>query len=86
MRKGDTGSVRGVPGSENDLQPLVENAILHGLEGCENGYICIYAGREGDVLNISITDNGCGMSPEILAWINSPEPEKRDGTWGFIIL
>ena len=64
------------------LQPLVENAILHGLEGCENGYICIYAGREGDVLNISITDNGCGMSPEILAWINSPEPEKRDGHLG----
>ena len=64
------------------LQPLVENAILHGLEGCENGYICIYAGREGDVLNISITDNGCGMSPEILAWINSPEPEKREGHLG----
>ena len=60
----------------------MENAILHGLEGCENGYICIYAGREGDVLNISITDNGCGMSPEILAWINSPEPEKRDGHLG----
>ena len=35
-----------------------------------------------DVLNISITDNGCGMSPEILAWINSPEPEKRDGHLG----
>lgn len=64
------------------LQPLVENAILHGLEGCENGYICIYAGREGDVLNISITDDGRGMSPEILAWINSPEPEKRDGHLG----
>ena len=60
------------------LQPLVENAIIHGLEGCENGYICIYAGREGDVLNISITDDGRGMSPEILAWINSPEPEKRE--------
>ena len=64
------------------LQPLVENAIIHGLEGCENGYICIYAGREGDVLNISITDDGRGMSPEILAWINSPEPEKRDGHLG----
>ena len=64
------------------LQPLVENAIIHGLEGCENGYICIYAGREGDVLNISITDDGRGMSPEILAWINSPEPEKREGHLG----
>lgn len=64
------------------LQPLVENAIIHGLEGCENGYICIYAGREGDTLNISITDDGRGMSPEILAWINSPEPEKREGHLG----
>ena len=53
------------------LQPLVENAILHGLEGCENGYICIYAGREGDVLNISITDNGCGMSPAQLQYVHS---------------
>lgn len=64
------------------LQPLVENAIIHGLEGCESGYICIYAGREGDILNISITDDGRGMSPEILAWINSPEPQKRDGHLG----
>ena len=64
------------------LQPLVENAIIHGLEGCENGYICIYAGREGDTLNISITDDGRGMSPEILTWINSPEPEKREGHLG----
>ena len=64
------------------LQPLVENAIIHGLEGCENGYICIYAGREGDTLNISITDDGRGMSPEILAWINSLEPEKREGHLG----
>lgn len=45
------------------LQPLVENAIIHGLEGCENGYICIYAGREGDVLNISITDDGPWHEP-----------------------
>lgn len=40
------------------------------------------AGQDQQDLNISITDDGRGMSPEILAWINSPEPKKRDGHLG----
>ena len=39
------------------LQPLVENAIIHGLDGCENGYICIFADQKDGVLSISITDD-----------------------------
>ena len=69
------------------LQPLVENAILHGLDGYEHGYICIYAttfkntaGTE--ILRVSVTDDGCGINPEMMDWINSPGPQKRQGHLG----
>lgn len=64
------------------LQPLVENAIIHGLDGCDNGYICIYAAQKDGVLSISVTDDGCGMSADMVDWINSPAPAKRDGHLG----
>lgn len=64
------------------LQPLVENAILHGLESCPRGYICIYARSENSTLNISVTDDGGGMNEEMLAWVNNPNPPKRDGHLG----
>lgn len=64
------------------LQPLVENAILHGLDGCENGYICIYGAQKDGILRISVTDDGCGMPREMVEWINSPNPVKRAGHLG----
>ena len=64
------------------LQPLVENAIIHGLDGCANGYICIYAAQKDRILRISVTDDGCGMGQEMLDWMNSPNPAKRDGHLG----
>ena len=64
------------------LQPLVENAIIHGLDGCANGYICIYAAQKDGILRISVTDDGCGMGQEMLDWMNSPNPAKRDGHLG----
>lgn len=68
------------------LQPLVENAIIHGLDGCEHGYICVFADTgmwgETEVLQISVTDDGSGISDEMLAWINSPDPAKRPGHLG----
>lgn len=68
------------------LQPLVENAIIHGLDGCEHGYICIFAdaGMRGgtEVLQLSVTDDGCGIGDGMLAWMNSPDPVKRPGHLG----
>ena len=64
------------------LKPLVENAIIHGLDGCANGYICIYAAQKDGILRISVTDDGCGMGQEMLDWMNSPNPAKRDGHLG----
>lgn len=53
------------------LQPIVENAILHGLEEVESGgMIKVSITREtegGDALAIAITDNGCGMDGRALA-------------------
>ena len=51
------------------LQPLVENAIFHGIEPKGSGNILIHASFEtSDTPNngicIKVTDNGVGMSPE----------------------
>ena len=45
------------------LQPIVENAFLHGLSRREeNGRILLRIWLEGDVLRISVADNGVGMT------------------------
>lgn len=47
------------------IQPFVENSILHGFEGRENGgMIRIKGGIDGSRFRLSIEDNGCGMSRE----------------------
>jgi sensor histidine kinase YesM len=44
------------------LQPLVENAIIHGLEPkVDGGHITIRAARAGDTLSISVADTGLGL-------------------------
>lgn len=49
------------------LQPLVENAIIHGLEPCgRKGTVWICAMTDGENIRIEITDNGQGMSEEEL--------------------
>ena len=48
------------------LQPIVENSILHGLEGKhEGGRITINGGRNGEILKIEVVDNGCGMDADM---------------------
>ena len=47
------------------LQPIVENAIIHGLEKKANGgQIQVYGRRKEEVAEIVIEDNGVGMSQE----------------------
>lgn len=53
------------------LQPLVENAIIHGLAKKRAGKICISISATATDLKITICDDGCGMSPEKLASIQS---------------
>jgi two-component system sensor histidine kinase LytS len=49
------------------IQPLVENAIRHGLLGRkQGGLVCVSAALENGQLCVEITDNGVGMSEETL--------------------
>lgn len=53
------------------LQPVVENAILHGLEGrARDGVLFIGAAVDQGELVITVRDNGVGISPDRLASIN----------------
>lgn len=53
------------------LQPLVENAIFHGLETKSGlGTLFLGARREGDRLLLSVRDDGVGIPPERLAEIH----------------
>ncbi|QDP39824.1 sensor histidine kinase [Radiobacillus deserti] len=53
------------------IQPLVENAVLHGLEGIEdNGFIYIQIAQEEHFLNIEVVDNGIGIELHKLNRIN----------------
>jgi sensor histidine kinase YesM len=50
------------------LQPLVENSIRHGLEpSVSGGEIHIEAQREGDVLTVTVQDNGVGCTVAVNA-------------------
>jgi sensor histidine kinase YesM len=47
------------------LQPLVENAVVHGLKDLEEGGDVIVSARlDGDTLRLSVSDSGRGMKKE----------------------
>lgn len=48
------------------LQPIVENAILHGIDGLEGGAVGVDVREAGGMLHITVTDNGRGLPPELL--------------------
>lgn len=62
------------------LQPLVENAIYHGMEFMDgDGEIRIRAFREEDSLWFEISDNGLGMTGEQVEGLLSEKPQVRSG-------
>ncbi|NPV69161.1 MAG: histidine kinase [Firmicutes bacterium] len=61
------------------LQPLVENAIVHGLEPKEEGgHLVIRALREGEGVRIEVADDGLGMPPTVVEEVIRLE-SKRSG-------
>jgi len=57
------------------VQPLVENAVKHGLSCKEGGgKVLVYATRNNGLLSIQVRDNGVGMSEKAIAQVF-----KKDG-------
>lgn len=53
------------------LQPLVENAIYHGIKQKRGpGHIEVSAQRKGELLVFTVADDGAGMSPEKCEQLN----------------
>lgn len=68
------------------LQPLVENAVMHGFRYMEQGgLIVVKAAAEQDALVITVSDNGCGMSPQTLEELETKlhsAPRRADTVYG----
>lgn len=63
------------------LQPIVENAIYHGIEkSAEEGFIGIYARMAGDRLEFKITDNGVGMTEDTVSRLLSGDARSEHGS------
>ncbi|WP_026342315.1 cache domain-containing sensor histidine kinase [Paenibacillus fonticola] len=61
------------------LQPLVENAMLHGiLKREEQGCITISAECDEQGIHFTVTDDGIGITPERLKWLRTQLSEHPD--------
>jgi sensor histidine kinase YesM len=64
------------------LQPLIENAFIHGVESYEeNGEIRLHISRQGERIFVEIIDNGAGMDEStkkrLLKFLEDQEPEEN---------
>lgn len=57
------------------LQPLVENAIIHGLESLEEGFLSLQARVEAGSVIIVVADSGVGIAEERLLAIEQADQE-----------
>lgn len=65
------------------LQPLVENAIVHGFENYESGgLIIIKACIENNNIVFTVEDNGCGGDVEYVRSLLNKTPENEDSGYG----
>ncbi len=68
------------------IQPLVENAIVHGLDNnLEGAFVIVNISRREDHADIRITDNGTGIAPERLEqilWLLQQQEDVEGGRIG----
>ena len=64
------------------VQPLVENAILHGLHGVRRGGKLTVTSRvEGEQLTVRVADNGCGIPPQRLEVLRTKLRDAHSQPW-----
>ena len=64
------------------IQPLVENAIIHGLVDRDSGQIKIDIERIKNQLILTVSDDGCGIEKERMEQINRRDRNKLTGHLG----
>lgn len=76
----DDKEIKKIPIPAMILQPLVENAIQHGLKDCvKDGLVTIRIEKQDKRLIISVLDNGQGMSKKELKQLIENDYHKQDG-------
>jgi PAS domain S-box-containing protein len=79
----DTLQMDSYPGAiEQVIANLINNSVLHGFEGRTHGLIRIMAQADGDNIAIDYSDDGHGMSDEVISHIFDPFFTTRMGTGG----
>ena len=69
------------------LQPLVENAIVHGMQSLDRrGKITVTAKGQDSGILLSVVDNGCGIDPERLGEIRETIQSGVDNSEQFFAL
>lgn len=64
------------------LQPIVENAVCHGLDEHGKLYIRIAPDEKSQTARIVIRDDGKGLSEETLALLHRETPDQQQTGWG----
>lgn len=66
------------------LQPIVENAILHGIQKNKgrSGTIIIEAHKDEEDIIFNISDNGIGMGREMVDKVLNCLPDGKEGSYG----
>lgn len=64
------------------IQPLVENAVVHGLKGKRNGVLVVRVRIRGNYLEVMVFDNGQGMDSEKIEKVLEPDQEKSGESIG----
>lgn len=62
------------------MQPILENALVHGTSAAARAVIRTQARIDGDMLIVSVTDNGAGMAQETIDRILCQREDMQDGT------
>lgn len=64
------------------LQPLIENAFMHGLFARPEGHIVLTAGTEKGRLVLTVTDDGVGMDEQTAVQALSGDPGRKSAGTG----